>query len=128
MAAIYIVIQRGMYRHNIIGAALSITKAKEMAEKAMREESDHYHDLEVTLVNINDEGEEVLTFLTCGDRVLHIGERNQKDIKNMLWNENDVNIPKRIPDHIQQFVLDVLNQDPMAMDAVEDILTGKKHC
>lgn len=47
MDKIYVVVQCGVYRHDIVGASQYLDKAKRLAHEALELESDDYHRYEV---------------------------------------------------------------------------------
>lgn len=47
MATVYIVVQMGVYRHDIRGVYSTAGRAESAAKRAAREDSDSYHEYEV---------------------------------------------------------------------------------
>jgi hypothetical protein len=47
MDEIFIVVQRGVYRHNIVGASMALDGAIEVAVEALKTERDAYHRYEI---------------------------------------------------------------------------------
>jgi LDH2 family malate/lactate/ureidoglycolate dehydrogenase len=53
---LYVVIQRGVYRHAIVGIWDSLEVAKQDAEKAIAMEPDAYHSMEIVETELNQIG------------------------------------------------------------------------
>lgn len=53
---VYLVIQTGVYRHDVVGVMSSLDAAKARAEAAAAMECDSYHDYEVYEVSVDEDG------------------------------------------------------------------------
>ena len=60
MTDIFIAVQRGVYRHSIVGAASTLERAKELGAEAIAAEPDHYHSIEIVLRTLGANGAEVI--------------------------------------------------------------------
>lgn len=59
-AGFFVAVQRGVYRHDVVGVASTLDRAKELGEAAIQAEPDHYHDIEIVMRQLNETGPEVL--------------------------------------------------------------------
>lgn len=46
----FIIVQKGIYRHNVVGCSMFVCKALEMADTAIRREKDDHHEFQVLSV------------------------------------------------------------------------------
>lgn len=58
-AGFFVAIQRGVYRHEIVGVASTLERAKELGQAAIKAEPDHYHAIEIVMRKLNESGPEV---------------------------------------------------------------------
>lgn len=56
-AAVYVVIRKGVYRHEVIGVFSNVDRAKDAAHESVQAEHDHYHDAQILLCNLDGGGE-----------------------------------------------------------------------
>lgn len=59
---VYIAIQKGVYRHQVIAVRSDLESAKQAASDAVDEEHDHYHDVEVLECELDGAGEKLLGY------------------------------------------------------------------
>lgn len=57
---LFVVIQRGVYRHGIVGVFDDLELAISNAKRACKEESDNYHNFEIVALETNSYKEEVV--------------------------------------------------------------------
>ncbi len=61
---IYVVIRRGVYRHEILGLCGTLDSAQALGAEAVTQEHDHYHDAEVVACELGAPGERYLGAVT----------------------------------------------------------------
>jgi xanthine/CO dehydrogenase XdhC/CoxF family maturation factor len=54
VSEVFVAIQRGVYRHEIIGVFTALDAAIEAAKAAVTAEHDHYHDVEICRERLDD--------------------------------------------------------------------------
>jgi hypothetical protein len=60
----YLLIKRGVYRHNLLGCWNDLNVAKREASDSIMAEPDHYHDVEIFEISPNTAGEKLIATLT----------------------------------------------------------------
>lgn len=60
MSDLFIAVQRGVYRHAIVGACSTLERAKELGSEAILIERDHYHSIEIVRRAVDGRGEETV--------------------------------------------------------------------
>jgi hypothetical protein len=60
MSLIYIAVQRGIYRHDIVAACRTLEEAKVLGSDAIRAEPDHYHGVEIVSRRVGKGGPETV--------------------------------------------------------------------
>lgn len=60
----YLLIKRGVYRHDVLGCWTSIDTAKREATDSVLAEHDHYHDVEIFEIVPDTAGEKLLGSMT----------------------------------------------------------------
>lgn len=53
MSKVYVAIESGVYRHNIIGVFSNLDQAEQSAVSAIEQEHDHYHEVEIVEIKVN---------------------------------------------------------------------------
>ena len=53
---VYIAIQKGVYRHNVLGTFTSMEAAAVQAKTSLKEEEDHYHNVEIVESELDEFG------------------------------------------------------------------------
>ena len=56
----FICIQKGVYRHAIVGCSESLETARGLAKGAIQNEPDHYHDVEIVEIQLDSSLDETL--------------------------------------------------------------------
>jgi hypothetical protein len=64
---VYVVIQDGVYRHDIFGVRLDLEEAKKLAMDSLKAEEDHYHDAQIVECDTTSSGEKILMILRRQD-------------------------------------------------------------
>ena len=66
---IYIAVQKGVYRHDIVAACSTLERAIELGKEAIKNESDHFHSIEIVERELDKDGEENLVCTLIPQRV-----------------------------------------------------------
>ena len=96
---VYIAVQRGVYRHDIVAACATLARAKVLGEAAIAAEPDHYHEIEIVARELDGAGaERLIGTLTavCGPvqtAAASFDERGKytfgkrRELLSVTWNE-----------------------------------------
>ncbi len=68
---IYVAIQCGIYRHEIVGVASTLERAQELGRASIAAEPDHHHSIEIVRRTLDEAGSEALV----GELVPKCGKR-----------------------------------------------------